>query len=90
MGVYHLFASVIFVDAYNIRMHTHTLTHAGSDEGKTYCVRGMMNMQHTNLTLRDPVYYRVNTATPHHRTGSKYNAYPTYDFACPIVVCACV
>ncbi|KAK7269497.1 hypothetical protein RIF29_22228 [Crotalaria pallida] len=57
---------------------------AGSERGLQCCVRGKLDMQNPNKSLRDPVYYRCNPM-PHHRIGSKYKVYPTYDFACPYV-----
>jgi glutamyl-tRNA synthetase len=47
-------------------------------------MRAKMNMQNPVKCLRDPVFYRIKREA-HHRTGTKYLAYPTYDFACPIV-----
>ncbi|ONK61707.1 uncharacterized protein A4U43_C08F32730 [Asparagus officinalis] len=57
---------------------------AGSERGKQCCLRGKLDMQDPNKSLRDPVYYRSNP-DPHHRIGAKYKVYPTYDFACPFV-----
>lgn len=57
----------------------------GSEEGLKMCVRGKMDMQSANKCLRDPVFYRCKVDMPHHKHGFKYKAYPTYDFACPIV-----
>jgi len=57
----------------------------GSAVGVECCVRIKINMQSDNGCMRDPVCFRCNIETPHHRTGNKYKVYPTYDFACPFV-----
>ncbi|CAH1419869.1 unnamed protein product [Lactuca virosa] len=57
----------------------------GTERGLQCCLRGKFpSMQDPNKSMRDPVYYRCNPM-PHHRIGSKYKIYPTYDFACPFV-----
>lgn len=66
----------------NLRLFEELLR--GSAEGQAYCLRAKIDMGSVNGTMRDPVLYRFND-TPHHRTGERFKAYPTYDFVCPIV-----
>ena len=56
----------------------------GSGEGRRWCIRARIAYDSPNGTLRDPVIYRCNS-TPHHRTGTRWHVYPTYDFCAPIL-----
>lgn len=56
----------------------------GTQDGVRWCLRAKMSIDNPNKAMRDPVIYRCNL-DPHHRIGSKWKVYPTYDFACPIV-----
>lgn len=48
------------------------------DGAKT--LRAKIDMAHPNLNMRDPVMYRI-MHVPHHRTGTRWCIYPTYDWA---------
>ena len=43
-------------------------------------LRAKLDMANPNMHFRDPIIYRI-IHTPHHRTGTKWNCYPMYDFA---------
>jgi glutaminyl-tRNA synthetase len=46
-------------------------------------LRAKIDMASPNLTMRDPVLYRISHTT-HHNTGDQWCIYPLYDFAHPL------
>ena len=53
---------------------------AGEFADGTQVLRAKINMASPNLTMRDPVIYRIKKVT-HYRTGDQWCIYPMYDFA---------
>ena len=49
------------------------------EEGR-FVLRAKIDMASPNMHFRDPIMYRI-IKHPHHRTGTKWNVYPMYDFA---------
>ena len=56
---------------------------AGAFPDGSRVLRGKIDMASPNLTLRDPVLYRIRRET-HHRTGDAWCIYPLYDYAHPL------
>ena len=61
----------------NLRLFDHM--NSGQCEPGTLVLRAKIDMAHPNMLFRDPLIYRVLNI-PHVKTGSKWNAYPMYDF----------
>ena len=53
---------------------------SGEFDDGSRVLRAKIDMASGNINLRDPVLYRILTAT-HPRTGDAWRIYPTYDFA---------
>ena len=53
---------------------------AGEFQEGDHVLRAKIDMASPNITMRDPVIYRIKRAH-HYRTGSKWCIYPMYDFA---------
>jgi len=52
----------------------------GEFEEGSRVLRAKIDMTSPNMHMRDPIIYRI-IKSPHHRTGTKWNVYPMYDFA---------
>lgn len=57
-----------------------TRMRAGEFEDGTHVLRARIDMASPNITMRDPVMYRIKKET-HYRTGDTWCIYPMYDFA---------
>jgi len=57
-----------------------TRMRAGEFDDGTHVLRSKIDMASPNVTMRDPVIYRIKRA-PHYRTGNDWVIYPMYDFA---------
>ncbi len=56
---------------------------AGEFPDGAHVLRAKIDMASPNITMRDPVLYRIRRAH-HHRTGDAWCIYPMYDYAHPI------
>ena len=56
---------------------------AGEFPDGSRVLRAKIDMASPNITMRDPVIYRIAHAV-HHRTGDAWCIYPMYDFAHPL------
>lgn len=55
----------------------------GDCEEGAHVLRAKIDMASPNINMRDPTLYRIRRVA-HHRTGTAWNIYPTYDFAHPL------
>jgi len=60
-----------------------TRMRAGEFADGAHVLRAKIDMASPNITMRDPVLYRVRRAH-HHRTGDDWCMYPMYDYAHPL------
>jgi glutaminyl-tRNA synthetase len=60
-----------------------TRMRAGEFSDGAHVLRARIDMASPNITMRDPVLYRVRRAH-HHRTGDDWCVYPMYDYAHPL------
>ena len=56
---------------------------AGEFEEGSRVLRAKIDMAHLNMTMRDPLIYRIQKV-PHHQSGDEWCIYPMYDYAHPV------